>query len=107
MKINEQFASHLPNIIAILAKHKVKNAYLFGSVLTDKFKPTSDVDILVNFDSNIDPIERGELFLDLLIALQDEIKRDVDLLTEISLTNPYFISELNRTKHLIYGSSNQ
>ena len=106
MKINDQFYTHLPNIIGILAKHKVKNAYLFGSVLTDKFNPASDVDFLVNFDLNMDPMERGELLLDLQIALQDEIKRDVDLLTEYSLTNPYFINELNRTKYLIYGDAN-
>ena len=34
MKINDQFYTHLPNIIGILAKHKVKNAC--GGVFANK-----------------------------------------------------------------------
>lgn len=106
MEINAQFLPHLANVVNILALHKVKNAYLFGSVLTDRFNPSSDVDFLVNYDPSMDPLERGELLLDLQIALEDEIHRDVDLLTEYSLKNPYFINELNETKYLIYGEAN-
>ena len=87
MEINAQFKPHLTNVVRILALHKVKNAYLFGSVLTDRFNAASDVDFLVNYDPSIDPLERGELLLDLQIALEDEIHRDVDLLTEYSLKN--------------------
>lgn len=105
MEINAQFKPHLANVVNILALHKVKNAYLFGSVLTDRFNAASDVDFLVNYDPSIDPLERGELLLDLQIALEDEIHRDVDLLTEYSLKNPYFINELNETKYLIYGEA--
>ncbi len=106
MEINAQFLPHLANVVNILALHKVKNAYLFGSVLTDRFNSSSDVDFLVNYDPSMDPLERGELLLDLQIALEDEIHRDVDLLTEYSLKNPYFINELNETKYLIYGEAN-
>lgn len=105
MEINAQFKPHLANVVRILAMHKVKNAYLFGSVLTDRYNANSDVDFLVNYDSTMDPLERGELLLDLQIALEDEINRDVDLLTEYSLKNPYFIDELNKTKYLIYGEA--
>ena len=105
MEINAQFKPHLANVVNILALHKVKNAYLFGSVLTDRFNSASDVDFLVNYDPSMDPLERGELLLDLQIALEDEIHRDVDLLTEYSLKNPYFINELNETKYLIYGEA--
>lgn len=106
MEINAQFKPYLDNVVRILALHKVKNAYLFGSVLTDRFNSSSDVDFLVNYDPSMDPLERGELLLDLQIALEDEIHRDVDLLTEYSLKNPYFINELNKTKYLIYGEAN-
>ena len=105
MEINSQFKPHLANVLNILALHKVKNAYLFGSVLTDRFNASSDVDFLVNYDSAMDPMERGELLLDLQIALEDEINRKVDLLTEYSLKNPYFIDEINKTKYLIYGKT--
>ena len=106
MEINAQFKPYLANVVRILALHKVKNAYLFGSVLTDRFNSSSDVDFLVNYDSSMDSLERGELLLDLQIALEDEIHRDVDLLTEYSLKNPYFINELNKTKYLIHGEAN-
>lgn len=106
MEINEQFKTHLANVVQILALHKVKNAYLFGSVLTERFNAQSDVDFLVNYEPSMDPLERGELLLSLQIALEDEIHRDVDLLTEYSLKNPYFIDEINKTKYLIYGNAN-
>ena len=106
MEINEQFKTHLANVVQILALHKVKNAYLFGSVLTERFNDQSDVDFLVNYEPSMDPLERGELLLSLQIALEDEIHRDVDLLTEYSLKNPYFIDEINKTKYLIYGNAN-
>ena len=106
MEINAQFMPYLANIVAILARYKVRNAYLFGSVLTDRFNSDSDIDVLVNYDEGMDPLERGELFLDLQIALEDETQRKVDLLAEYSLKNPYFIDEINRTKYLIYVQPN-
>ena len=51
-----QINIYLPLIILLFEKHKVKDAYLFGSVITDKFnKKKSDVDFLVNFIDGIDP----------------------------------------------------
>lgn len=96
--------SHLPLIISLFEKHKIKDAYLFGSALTDKFdEKKSDVDFLVNFVDGIDPLEKGELLWDLRFSLEDSLKRPVDLITETSLKNPYFIEEVNETKVKIYG----
>jgi len=35
--------------------------------------------------------------------LRDYFNREIDLITEKSLKNPYFIKEINETKKLIYG----
>jgi uncharacterized protein len=35
--------------------------------------------------------------------LRDLFNREIDLVTERSLKNPYFINELNETRFLIYG----
>ena len=94
MEINSAFKPHIANVVNILAQHKVENAYLFGSVLTNRFNQDSDIDFLVNYDKDMDPVERGELLLDLQIALEDETQRRIDLLTEYSLKNPYFIEEI-------------
>lgn len=104
MKINLEFEPYLELVIEILRKHHVKDAYLFGSVLTERFNDESDVDLLVTYeDFSDDPVERGENMWDLQFALEDNLHRDVDLLNAANLKNPYFIKEVNETKYKIYG----
>ncbi len=93
----------MPEIISLLKKHEIKNAYVFGSVLTNKFNEDSDVDFLVTIQENLDPVEAGGHLWDLTYELEDLLKRKIDLITEKSLKNPYFIKELNETKFSIYG----
>ena len=101
--LHPSFSPFLPQVIAIFKKHKIKNAYFFGSVLTDKFNEESDLDILINFKSQItDPLEKGELMWDLQFEIEDTFARKVDLLQETTPKNPYFIKELQETKQLIY-----
>jgi len=95
---------YLPLIISLFEKHKIKDAYLFGSAITDKFdEQNSDVDLLVNFIDGIDPLEKGELLWNLRFSLEDSLNRPIDLFTETSLKNPYFMEEINETKLKIYG----
>jgi len=84
----------------IFQLHKVEKAYLFGSATTDNFSAKSDIDLLITFQENIDPLEKGESLYD---SLRIHFNREVDLITESSLKNPYFIEEVNNTKQLIYG----
>lgn len=37
------------NVTALCKKHKVNSLYVFGSVVTNKFKDDSDIDLLVSF----------------------------------------------------------
>ena len=92
----------LPQVMELFEKHKIKNAYVFGSVLTDKFNEKSDIDFLVNFIDYSNPLEIGQSIWDLEDELERLTLRKVDLLTERSLKNPYLIQELNNTKQLIY-----
>ena len=57
----------------------------------------------MNYDDDMDPLEMGESLMELYIALEDNLNRKIDLLTERSLKNPYFIKEINETKYQIYG----
>ncbi len=95
---------HLDALRNTLAKHQVEKAYLFGSILTQKFDNQSDIDILVRFRDNLSPLEKGDLWWSLHDTLRDLYKREIDIVTENSLKNPYFINELNRTKKLVYHS---
>jgi predicted nucleotidyltransferase len=101
--IHPTFKPYMPQIIKLLKKHKIKSAYFFGSVLTDKFNENSDVDFLVNLHDNLDPVIAGGHLWDLTFELEDLLCRNVDLLTERALKNPYFIKEINKTKFPIYG----
>ena len=101
--LNSKIKKQLPMVIELLKKHKIKSAFVFGSVLTDAFNVASDIDFLVNLEDGIDPVEAGGHLWDLEYELQDLLHRKIDLLTERSLKNPYFIKELNKTKFSIYG----
>jgi len=102
--INTYLQVYFPLIISLFKEHKIKDAYLFGSAITDKFDENkSDVDFLVNFIDGIDPLEKGELLWNLRFALEDKLNKPIDLITETSLKNPYFIEELNEKKVKIYG----
>jgi predicted nucleotidyltransferase len=101
--LNSKIKKQLPMVIELLKKHKIKSAFVFGSVLTDAFNDASDIDFLVNLEDGIDPVEAGGHLWDLEYELQDLLHRKIDLLTERSLKNPYFIKELNETKFSIYG----
>lgn len=101
--LHQSFQPHLPQVIALLEKHKIKQAYVFGSVVTDRFNDESDVDFLVKFDEGLDPLERGSLWWDLYYELKDNLNREVDIITEKSLKNPYFTKSVNANKIKIYG----
>ncbi len=101
--IHSTLLPYLPFVIELFKTHKVLNAYVFGSAVTEHFSEDSDVDFVVNFHNDLKPLEKGELWWDLYYALKDGLNREVDLITESSLKNPYFVEELNETKVKIYG----
>ncbi|WP_445749454.1 nucleotidyltransferase family protein [Polaribacter sp.] len=82
--------------------HKVKSLYAFGSVLTDKFNYESDIDLIVDFQQ-IDILDYGDNYYNLKFSLEDMFKRNVDLLEEKAIRNPYFLETLNQSKKMIYG----
>jgi uncharacterized protein len=103
MEIHPEIRTRLPQIIELFKAHKVKNAYLFGSALTVNYSDRSDIDFLVNFHDNIDPVVKGELWWNLHDRLRETMNREIDLVTETSLKNPYLIKEIDSTKVRIYG----
>ena len=88
----------LPQIKQILLENRVKKAYLFGSVCGNTFKDTSDIDLLIRFHDDVDPEERGELWWNIYFSLESILNRNIDLLTEHSLKNPYLVSEIEKTR---------
>jgi uncharacterized protein len=94
---------NIDKIKALCMMHNVRSLFAFGSVCTDKFNDNSDIDLLISFM----PMDYGD-YADTYFELADEFEnlfqRSVDLVTEKSLSNPYFIDSIDQTKTLIYGS---
>jgi len=96
----------LPELTEIFKRYQVKKAYVFGSVVTERFNEQSDIDFLIEplgEAEEPDAAVRGEILWDLYYALKDYLQRDIDMVTKNSLQNKYFIQELNETAIPIYG----
>ncbi|MCF6332227.1 MAG: nucleotidyltransferase domain-containing protein [Draconibacterium sp.] len=96
-------SSNINKIKVLFKTHKIEKAYVFGSAVTGKFDEKSDLDFLIKFQPGLNPLEKGELWWNLHDTLRDFFNREIDIVTESSLKNPYFIKEIDETKELIYG----
>lgn len=100
--LHPSIQAFLPQIVTLLKDHKVKRAYLFGSVCTDRFNNDSDVDLLIDFGIS-EPFEGyAENFWNLEEQLQRLLNRSVDLVPQHTLRNSYFISSVNKTRLALY-----
>jgi predicted nucleotidyltransferase len=96
--MNAIVKSNLTEIQTLMKGHGVVRAFLFGSAATDKMTDNSDVDFLVRFDDQLDILDYGDNYFDLMYALQDLLKRDVDIVAEQTITNPYLLQRINMQK---------
>lgn len=94
--------NQLKKIVPLCKKYKVKQLFVFGSVLTDRFNENSDIDLVVDFDKeNID--DYFDNYFDFKYSLENILERKVDLLEEQTIKNPYLKQSIDKTKTLIYG----
>ena len=84
-------------------KYDVKTMHVFGSASTDKLNSESDVDILIAF-KDISIEQYTDNYFNLHDDLEKLFERKIDLLTENSLSNPYFIESVEETKQLLYAA---
>jgi len=99
MKLSQ---NHINLIKSLSKEHGVERLYAFGSVLTDKFNSESDVDFVVKFGA-IDVAQYFDNYFDFKEKLSALLKRDVDLIEEQTIKNPYLKQSIDRSKQLIYG----
>ena len=81
-------------------KWKIKELSLFGSVLTEEFRPDSDVDVLVVFDdaATWDLWDR----LDAEEELRQLLGREVDLVERRNLVNPFRRHHILQNREVVY-----
>jgi len=99
MNIVEQ---NILSVFELCKLHNVKNMYLFGSILTEKFSSDSDVDFLVNF-GQVDQYQYFNNYMELKEKLEQLLSRPVDLLEEQAVRNPVLRRSIDHNKKLIYG----
>ena len=86
----------------ICKKYHVNKLYAFGSVCTNKFSEHSDIDFLVSFKV-MDYGDYADNYFKLCDILEELFERKVDLVTDKSLSNPYFIRTIDKTKTILYA----
>lgn len=95
----------LDEIYELCRKYNVRRLELFGSALRDDFAPErSDLDFLVVYEPQT-PEEHYENFFGLWESLQAMFDRDIDLVEESAIKNPYFGAAVHSTKVPLYGAS--
>lgn len=85
--------------------HKVKELYVFGSVLSEKFSVSSDIDFLIQF-GQVELLDYFENYMTLKEKLELLFNRPVDLAENQAIRNPIFRNIVDREKKLIYEREN-
>src|SRR5215216_334845 len=84
-------------------KWGIRELALFGSVLTDEFRPDSDVDVLITFS---DPAPDLGPWGEHLDAMREELEamfgRRVDLVQKKLVRNPFRRHHILTTRRIIY-----
>ena len=98
------FINHrLGKITEICKNYRINAAYVFGSVLTDKFSNESDIDLVVDFERNDFHGSFGQ-FMDFKTDMEGLLQRRVDLISRKRIRNEILRNEIDSSKVLIYAA---
>jgi uncharacterized protein len=89
-------------INSLCAAYSVKMLYAFGSVLTPNFNDESDIDFIVVFDDQKSIPNYAKNYFNFQFSLENLLKREVDVLEEDAIKNPFFKAEVFQSRTLIY-----
>jgi len=95
--------SNIDNVRTLCKLHKVQRLFVFGSVLSDRFQKDSDIDLIVDFQG-VELYDYADNYFDLKESLENLFKREVDLLEDKAIKNPFLRQSIDSSKLLIYGS---
>jgi predicted nucleotidyltransferase len=88
----------------LCTRYGVRRLELFGSSATGRFDAgRSDLDFLVEF-LPLQPGQHADAYFGLKEELEALFDRDVDLVMDSAVVNPYFREELDRTRTALYAA---
>ena len=93
---------HIEELKLLCKTFNIKRLYACGSVVSEGFNDQSDIDFLISFADNVSIEEYTANYFLLHYKLRELFHREIDIVTENSLSNPYFIQSINASKKLIY-----
>jgi predicted nucleotidyltransferase len=97
--------THRAELAAISRRFHVRRLDIFGSAATGRFDPgRSDIDFLVLFEP-MPPAIYADAYFGLLAALAALFERDVDLLTEPSVVNPYLRAQIEAERQTLFDAA--
>lgn len=92
----------LPAITAFCHKWRVTEFALFGSVLRDDFRPDSDIDVLLTFESGA-PWHLWH-FVDMKDELEALFGREVDIVEKKAIRNPIRREDILNSYQVVYAA---
>ncbi|MBQ0060993.1 MAG: nucleotidyltransferase domain-containing protein [Bacteroidales bacterium] len=101
--VSEYVMKMIPKLQQMLTKQPIEKAWLFGSCSRGEETPTSDIDLLVEYqkDATITLFTISRIMLE----LKEGLNRDVDLIEDGCLL-PFAVESAERDKILIYERGN-
>ena len=102
--MNSVISERMEDLARLCEERRIARLDVFGSAVTGEFNPeTSDLDFLVAFR---EPADDGfDNRIDLGYALEALFGRKVDVVSERSMTNPYFRANVEDTREPVYPKS--
>ena len=95
--------SNINKIAELCKKYKVKELYVFGSILTPRFTPESDIDLVAEFDrTGVDPENMADIFFGFIDDMEQLFKRKIDLTEYSAIKNRFFKQEVDNTRQLLW-----
>jgi uncharacterized protein len=99
-------ADRLAEVRALCEKYHVKRLEIFGSAVRGGFdEATSDVDFIVEFFPENDPIRYGRGYLQLWREMKHLFGRKVDLVESTTMDNPYFTQAIEKSRVELYDAA--
>lgn len=94
--------AHKDKISKLCTKHFVDKLYVFGSAASNSLSESSDIDLVVKF-KKVDLNNYFKNYMSFKNQLKKLFHRDIDLLEEQAISNPYIKESIENSKELIYG----
>ena len=94
----------LQSVSALCRRYRVARLDVFGSAARGNFESsTSDLDFIVIFEP-MSPADHADAYFGLLDGLESLFDREIDLIEEEAIKNPYFRRSVSASRVQLYAA---